>query len=479
MEDKSKESILKSYLSIKPINTKRAVSLHSSLHSSLQKKKLDFSKINNIKKYPQLNTERLLEYKKRRKINIKVTEYPLTSLGKSSLDLSKKFVVPKNNLIPISYIQDINNSNNLEFRTNYILKYAQNEDSFFKLKKSINLIRDEKKRNFEDIYLKIQKSLETQSKFFFEDKLFENENNNNDISFVKNMICFFYDYNFNLNKFCNLLVNELRNEKEQNSKLLKKMYEQNLRLTSKTKEHNELNEYITKYETKFSSNEKKEDKIKEIKNKSLKKENAQLLSIFNLEEEIKDLTELLDKNKEYYNKYKESQNLVEEKQRKNDQMRFAYTKELNDKNIQFAIEKDKQNELIFKVNDLEKLIKDYQKKDEQYKRHIIELQAQVKKLQMIIDEKIENIYMLNEEFETFYRQYNKEKINHQHTFQALQTLENKVIQEKEERELKEKEEKEKEEKEKEDKKNEENKEEKKNEENKNENKEEIKENKKE
>jgi hypothetical protein len=89
MEDKSKESILKSYLSIKPINTKRAVSLHS----SLQKKKLDFSKINNIKKYPQLNTERLLEYKKRKKINIKVTEYPLTSLGKSSLDISKKTLV--------------------------------------------------------------------------------------------------------------------------------------------------------------------------------------------------------------------------------------------------------------------------------------------------------------------------------------------------------------------------------------------------
>ena len=93
---------------------------------------------------------------------------------------------------------------------------------------------------------------------------------------------------------------------------------------------------------------------------------------------------------------------------------------------------------------------------------------------MIIDEKIENIYMLNEEFETFYREYNKEKINHQHTFQALQTLENKVIQEREERELKEKEEKEKD-----DKKNEENKEENKKEENKNENKEEIKENKKE
>ena len=121
---------------------------------------MDFSKINNIKKYPQLNTERLLEYKRRKKINIKVTEYPLTSLGKSSLDISKKFVVPKNNLIPISYIQDINNSNNLEFKTNYILKYAQNEDSFFKLKKSINLIREFKShtssiRNINNITINI------------------------------------------------------------------------------------------------------------------------------------------------------------------------------------------------------------------------------------------------------------------------------------------------------------------------------------
>ena len=84
----------------------------------------------------------------------------MTSLGKSSLDISKKFVVPKNNLIQISYIQDINNSNNLEFKTNYILKYDQNEDSFFKLKKSINLIREFKShtssiRNINNITINI------------------------------------------------------------------------------------------------------------------------------------------------------------------------------------------------------------------------------------------------------------------------------------------------------------------------------------
>ena len=46
--------------------------------------------------------------------------------------------------------------------------------------------------------------------------------------------------------------------------------------------------------------------------------------------------------------------------------------------------------------------------------------------------------MMNEELEYFMREYNKEKVNHKHTFQALQTLENRVAKDKEEREQKEK-----------------------------------------
>ena len=436
MEEESKEAILQSYLKINPIRANRSLSLQSPIQ------KISTTQSSNIIK-PQnyIKTETQLEYKPRRKLIIKATEFPLTSVGKSKLDISKPFIVQKNkNLIPISYSQDINNTNDLEFKTNYILKYAQNAENFNKLKKYNNIIREEKRRNFDELYIKLHKNIETQSRMFFDDKNFENKEEKGNNNMIKNIICFLYDYNSNINKFCNFLVNELKNEKEQNSKLFQKSYEQDLKLTSKTKELDELNAYLNRYDvsSKLYVKKAKEATIDEMKHKYYQKENSHLLSIYNLEEEIKDLTTLLDKNKEYYNKYKETEQLVEEKKRQNDQMRFAYNKELHEKNIQFAIEKDKQNELNLKVEELENLILKYNEESEKNKRHEIELQAQIKKLQMIIEEKIESIVMMNEELEFFMREYNKERINHKHTFQALQTLENRVVKEREEREEKEK-----------------------------------------
>lgn len=310
----SREAILRSYLLINPIKSNRSISLNQTVQNKSIDTKILQRTLENKKKEP------ILEYKARRKLCIKVTDYPITSQGKASLDISKTFTVPKNILTPISYTQNNKNNNELEFKTNYILKYAQNTDNFYKLRKCINLIRDEKKRNFDDIYLKIQKSLEYQTRIFFDDKNFENNNNENNVSilFIKNMICFFYDFNLYINKLFNLLANELKNEREQNLKLLKKNYEQNLKLSSKIKEFDDLYNYLNKYDIskKLRAGKIKEQKINDIKNKYLKKENDQLLSIFNLEEEITDLTELLDKNKEYYNKYKNTEQLIEEKKDK-------------------------------------------------------------------------------------------------------------------------------------------------------------------
>ena len=464
--EESKEAILKSYLSINPIKN-RSVSLQS----------IDKDTKKNIIKHDRkyIITEPILEYKPRRKIIIKPTEYPLTSMGKSTLDISKPFMSQKQNLTPISYSQDINVNSDLEFKTNYILKYAQNADNFYKLRKCNNIISEEKRRNYDELYTKLEKNIENQSRLFFENKNLDGNQNDHYNYQMKNMICFFYEFNYNINKFCNLLMNELKNEKEQNSTLIKKNYELNLKLTSKIKELDELNAYLNRYDvsSKLYVKKAKEQTIDQIKNKYYQKENSHLLSIYNLEEEIKDLTQLLDKNKEFYNKYIDTEKLVEEKKKQNDQMRFAYNKELHEKNIQFAIERDKQDELIMKVQELEEVILKLKDETERHKRTEIELQAQIKKLQMIIEEKIESIVMMNEELEYFMREYNKEKVNHKHTFQALQTLENRVTKEKEEREQKEKKEEEErkkkeEEKKEEDKKVEDKKEEEKKEENKNE-----------
>ena len=60
--------------------------------------------------------------------------------------------------------------------------------------------------------------------------------------------------------------------------------------------------------------------------------------------------------------------------------------------------------------------------------------AKIKKMKMVIDEKNENIKMMNEELEWFVREYNKEKFNHKNTQNALRTLESRIFKDEEEKE---------------------------------------------
>ena len=329
-------------------------------------------------------------------------------------------------------------NDDLEFKTNYLLKYAQNADNFYKLEKNNMVIREEKRRMYDQLYIKLRKALESQTRLFF-----DNRNFTGNISplLVKNLIIFCFDFNNNVNRFCNFLVNELKNEKEQNMKLLKKNYEQDLKLASKIKELDELNDYLNRYDVanKILSRKSKEESLGEIKGNFFQKENAYLLTIYKLEQEIKDLTKLLDKNKEYYNKFKESEKIIEEKNNLNDEMRFAFNKELNERNVQYAIERDKEEELIMKIKDMENYFNQYKKDDEKSKLYEIELQSQIKRLKGINVEKNERIRMMNEELEYFIYLYNKEKKNHTYTYNALQALEKKVLKEKEQREKEQKE----------------------------------------
>jgi hypothetical protein len=112
-------------------------------------------------------------------------------------------------------------------------------------------------------------------------------------------------------------------------------------------------------------------------------------------------------------------------------MRFAFNKELHDRNIDIAIEKDKQEELIIKIKELEKSIENLKVNEEQYRRDKIEILATIKKLNMNLDEKNECLHMLNEECEDYYIKYINEKNNHNNTIMALHSLENKLLKVKE------------------------------------------------
>jgi hypothetical protein len=428
------EKLLKSTITINSIGN-RAISLNKpNIKKGIQTLK-NFHPINTF--YKNIVIDPKLEYKPRRKYNFTSTEVPLIHLGKSKLNLGKSFFTGIN-LSQNEIMTNKELSNDLEFKTNYILKYAQNADNFYKLEKNNIVIREEKRRIYDEIYNKIRKALENQTRLFFDNKNFSG---NISSLLVKNLIIFCFDFNNNINHFCNFLVSELKNEKEQNMKLLKKNYEQELKLQSKIKELDELNKYLIRYDVsnKILLKKTNEESLGEIKGNFFQKENSYLITIYKLEQEIKDLTKLLAKNKDYYNKFKEFEKIIEEKNNLNDEMRFAFNKEINEKNVQYAIEKDKEEELLMKMKDMEIEFNKFKKEEEIIKLNEIELNSQIKRLKCISEEKNERIRMLNEELEYFMYHYQKEKKEHGYTYSALQALEKKVLKEKEEKEKEERE----------------------------------------
>ena len=139
------------------------------------------------------------------------------------------------------------------------------------------------------------------------------------------------------------------------------------------------------------------------------------------------MTILLSKNKEYYNKLKETEKEIEKSKKQNEEMKSLYNKEIHEKIIQNANEKDREEELNNKIIELEETIDRLKEEQEGNKRKEIETNAKVKKIRMIINEKNENILMLNEELEWYIREYQKEKFNHNNTKTALQILENRIF----------------------------------------------------
>ena len=59
-------------------------------------------------------------------------------------------------------------------------------------------------------------------------------------------------------------------------------------------------------------------------------------------------------------------------------MKFNYSKEIHNKNIEFAIEKDKEEELNIKLNELKKILKNLKKKKKRIKKILLNLMLKLK-----------------------------------------------------------------------------------------------------
>ena len=431
----------------------------------------------------------LLKYKPKRLIQFKGINIPLPSLGKASLEYSKTFntektIDDKSKTLAVfdsnkkHFFQSnnnelneiIKNENTIEFKNKYILKFAEYSDSFSKLFPLNDIIDDTRKIEFKDLYGKIAKSLELQSQLLLNDiqpefrkgktinknstninpyltattnsslsrdGLFGNKKDNININDkIKQIIFLISDYNNYIIKFLYVLNKEIRENKKNHMKLLKINYDYELKINNQNKQLDDIKNYFEKYNInkKIYGEKVKENTIKNIKTKFLKKENEYLMHNFQLRDEIFSLVKLLDKNKGYFNKYKEAKKEINDNKKNAELLKLEFNKELQDKKLEYALEKDQKEELNIKLEELKENIKELKEENDNNKRQEIENNAQILKMKIVLREKNENLMMMNEELEHYIREYEKEKYNFQNTQNSLRALENRIYNEEKQKE---------------------------------------------
>ena len=350
--------------------------------------------------------------------------------------------------------EDFLRLNNFSFRYNVLVKMEKNIKDFNLLKKWSNLISYNRLGIYEDIITKIAKNMKYQ-KIIFEQSLLKleinsekhnenkthtlNDNANNTVAkrdfenFLKKEVISCCTHNNLMNKLIELLYEEINSGKENNFKLLQKNHEEEIIINSKNKSLHELNSYINRYDvdTKINYVKNQETKRKQIKELYLSKQNEYIAKIYQLEKEIKIMANILNKNKIYFDKCKDYEEKINISKKEIDQMKIIFRREMREKNTLYEEEVTKKEELKEELTNIRRVVDNLTKEKKHNKNADLMSKSTIKKLENILNEKNENIMMINEELESFLRQnYQLKKKLKEKEF-TIVTLEMKIKKDKE------------------------------------------------
>ena len=377
-----------------------------------------------------------------------------------------------------------------EFRAHYILKFAKDTNDFKKMSEHINLINDDDNRRiFNDIIYKITKNINNQTRIYLNNDYninnnqnpsprkinLSNENMNNHIRYnsnsnmpniysyktienshnnlnnsistscpistyrfnMKKLMIYFSDFLTLIHKFLNLIFNEILSYQKENMRLKNISDTNETKLSDKSNELEDLKKYLDKYNinTKINYEIQKIKEIKELKQEFNKKENENLLNRLRLEEQIDSLTRLLDKNKGYYDDYKNISKENDNNIKRRDSLKSKYRKELLESKAKAIIEQECREHLESDITKLNKEIDELKLEREKAKKVNIEKQAKINNLQMTLNESREKLLMLNEELEFYTRRFIEEKFYHENVCKTLEQIETKLLKMEEKKEL--------------------------------------------
>lgn len=138
---------------------------------------------------------------------------------------------------------------------------------------------------------------------------------------------------------------------------------------------------------------------------------------------IHELTSLLDKDKKYMQKFLESSELLELKKKELEEVRMKLNQDLEDKKIKITRINLEKHELSIKITELEKTIEDLNGRIKSNQTEYIDYNTQMKIVKEILNEKEENILMLQNELETWQSELYRERIAHYNALQNVSALE--------------------------------------------------------
>ena len=291
-----------------------------------------------------------------------------------------------------------NKSDTLKLRSEYLIKYSRISEMFLKLTQYLECFRLDYRSLFNSAIKAIANYFNKYNDFLL-NKIKIGDNIS--INLLSSIMAYLYEfclYGFKLQKF---FCDELSFLKKENLNLKTKLNVQENVLNQKDKEINEINELIIKYDlnSKIKNGRKIEFDLEETKNKFNSQESSYILTIYQLEEEIKHLTKLLKHNQK---QLKEKDDMKDKfRQLKNEvgDKLVEQKKVIKEKNINAQFLSQRISELNSKITELENEIITLEESKEREKQKNIYYHAQIKNLNNIIDENNETIESLKAEID--------------------------------------------------------------------------------
>ena len=337
--------------------------------------------------------------------NSKKAEYFNYGVPKRNFNKKEVVIINENKKTVDNDVDDKNNfeklvrensSSILNLRTDYLIRFSKLLGIAKKFIYSMDFFRIEKRDIF-SLYMKNLTEAFDSCNDFFINQIKEGDILDND-SWSK-ILSQYYNLSFHVIKFQNYAFKEMQFLKNENLSFKQKLYSLEGELNAKKKDINDINKYIIQYDltNKVKYKKKREMTIKEIKEKYNSQESAYILKINKLEQEVKQLTEVLNQNKIDTNNFKEVSEKLKNLKEELEENKNYFDNQNSEKIVTIKVLAQTNSDLNEKINELEAEIQKYKEKEEDTQRQFIEYDAKLKNLNDIINQKNILIDQLKEE----------------------------------------------------------------------------------